>query len=196
MLIMFSHYKLMLNYSVTFASFNRGQPLAWQTKVVRRGPGCFKAGLSGMGSDCCNEAVPSKPTTLGRGIADVGQSKCSVTKCDSNRCKTCNSIMVRQNFTSNLTGKKYTVVSLNDDMDCGTTNVIYLIECNRCGIQYIGKTCQTLRSRFNNHRSKLKQLCDLYLYNHFNSDGHNIEDIRIMPIEVMLTIIVHCPLSY
>ena len=73
--------------------------------------------------------------------------------CGSNRCKTCNSIVVGDNFTSNLTGKKYKVVSPNDDMDCGTRNVIYLINCSRCGVQYIGKTCQTLRCRFNNHRS-------------------------------------------
>ena len=116
--------------------------------------------------------------------------------CGSNRCKTCNSIVVGDNFTSNLTGKKYKVVSPNDDMDCGTRNVIYLINCSRCGVQYIGKTCQTLRCRFNNHRSRLKQLCDLYLYNHFNSDGHNIQDMQIMPIEeVTLTNIDNCTLS-
>ena len=40
----------------------------------------------------------------------------------------------------------------------------------------------------NNHRNRLKQLCDLYLYNHFNSDGHNITGLNIMPIEeVVLT---------
>ena len=44
----------------------------------------------------------------------------------------------------------------------------------------VGKTTQTLRCRFNNHRNRLKQLCDLYL---FNSDGHGLEDLCIMPIE-------------
>ena len=40
----------------------------------------------------------------------------------------------------------------------------------------------------NNHRNRLKQMCDLYLYNHFNSDGHCIDDMYIMPIEeVVLT---------
>ena len=64
----------------------------------------------------------------------------------------------------------------------------YLISCGKCGLQYVGKTSQTLRSRLNNHRNRLKQLCDLYLYNHFNSDGHNIKDLNIMPIEeVVLT---------
>ena len=34
-----------------------------------------------------------------------------------------------------------------------------------------------------NHRSKLNQLTNLYLYNHFISDGHCEGDIKIMPIE-------------
>ena len=50
-------------------------------------------------------------------------------------------------------------------------------------MQYVGKTSQSLRCRFNNHRNRLKQLCDLYLYNHFHSNGHSLKDIKIMPIE-------------
>ena len=68
-------------------------------------------------------------------------------------------------------------------MNCGTKNVIYLISCRKCAVQYVGETSQTLRCRFNNHRSRLKQLCGLYLYHHFSSDGHTLDDISIMPIE-------------
>ena len=35
-------------------------------------------------------------------------------------------------------------------MNCGTKNVIYLISCKKCGVQYVGETSQTLRGRFNN----------------------------------------------
>ena len=34
-----------------------------------------------------------------------------------------------------------------------------------------------------NHRNRLKQFCGLYLYHHFNSDSHTLDDISIMPIE-------------
>ena len=68
-------------------------------------------------------------------------------------------------------------------MNCGTKNIIYLISCRKCAVQYVGETSQTLRSRFNNHRNRLKQLCSLYLYHHFNSDSHTLDDISIMPIE-------------
>ena len=64
-----------------------------------------------------------------------------------------------------------------------TKNVIYLISCRKCAVQYVGETSQTLRCRFNNHRSRLKQLCGLYLYHHFSSDSHTLDDISIMPIE-------------
>ena len=46
---------------------------------------------------------------------------------------------------------------------------------------------QTLRCRFNNHRNRLKQLCGLYLYHHFSSNGHTLDDISIMPIEEVVS---------
>ena len=61
-------------------------------------------------------------------------------------------------------------------MNCATENVIYLISC----IQYIGETSQKLRNRMNNHRNRLRNLTNLYLYQHFNSDGHSEEDHSIM----------------
>ena len=47
----------------------------------------------------------------------------------------------------------------------------------------MGETSQTLRGRFNNHRNRLKKLCGLYIYQHFNSDSHTLEDMCIAPIE-------------
>ena len=70
-------------------------------------------------------------------------------------------------------------------MDCSSKNVIYLITCRQCEIQFVGKTSQTLRNRMNNHRNRLKQLGNFYLYNHFNSDGLSLDDISIMPIEAV-----------
>ena len=47
----------------------------------------------------------------------------------------------------------------------------------------MGETSQKLRNRLNNHRSSLKRLTSLYLYHHFSSDGHSVDDIAIMSIE-------------
>ena len=84
---------------------------------------------------------------------------------------------------SNVTRKCYNVVSPSCSVNCATDNVIYLISCKKCGIQYVGETGQTLRKRLNNHRNRLRNMTNLYLYHHFNSDGHSEEDIAIMPIE-------------
>ena len=58
-----------------------------------------------------------------------------------------------------------------------------MISCTRCGVQYVGETGQKLRNRINNHKSRLRKLSALYLYQHFNSDRHTEDDISIMPIE-------------
>ena len=68
-------------------------------------------------------------------------------------------------------------------MSCETKSVIYLISCKLCGVQYIGETSQPLRKRMNNHRSRLNDLCDLYIYKHFSSDGHSLEDLCVTPLE-------------
>ena len=72
-------------------------------------------------------------------------------------------------------------------MNCGTKSDIYLISCKKCGVQYVGETSKTLRCRFSNHRNRLKQLCGLYLYHHFSSNDHTLDDISIMPIEEVVS---------
>ena len=84
---------------------------------------------------------------------------------------------------SNITRRNYSVVSYDSTMNCATENVVYLISCRKCGVQYVGETRQKLRSRFNNHRNRLKSMANLYLYKHFSSDGHTEDDMCIMPIE-------------
>ena len=115
-------------------------------------------------SVCANDATSSEPTTLGRAVADVHAhttNNCVVCDCGSVRCK---NIYQGRTFVSNVTKKRYDVVSSASSMNCATENVVYLISCTRCGVQYVGETSQKLRSRFNNHRNRLKSMANLYLY--------------------------------
>ena len=82
-------------------------------------------------------------------------------------------------FCSNTTGKKYIGKSREAVITCPTKNVIYL----EFIIPYVGETSQALRSRMNNHRQRLNQMCDLFLYQHFCANNHSKDDIAIMPIE-------------
>ena len=48
---------------------------------------------------------------------------------------------------SKTNGKEFRI---NYNLNCNTENVVYLITCRVCGIQYVGSTTTTFRSRFNN----------------------------------------------
>ena len=179
------YYFLFLSVLLPMASFSRGQLPARQTKVVDESQHPLKTGSPRCG-DLRNDVTSSKLCCKGRDVAEDFQGGACVVCCGSNRCKTCDHIFVGSTFTSNVTGKSYNVRCTGKNMNCGTKNVIYLISCRKCAVQYVGETSQTLRCRFNNHRSGLKQLCGLYLYHHFSSDGHTLDDISIMPIEVVV----------
>ena len=169
------------------ASFIKGQLPAQQTKVVDHGLGPLKAGPTCLCVPVCyHDAASSKPSSGGRDVVDIHkQTKCNcvVNVCGSKRCKTCKHVHECSTFHSNVTHKTYNIVSPSLSMNCGTENIIYLITCRKCGIQYVGETGQSLRKRLNNHRNRLKKLSCQYLYQHFNSDGHTEDDINIVPIE-------------
>ena len=111
-----------------FASFSRGQPPARHTKVVDNNL-CPKSGPTRLSVPvCANDATSSKPTTLGRDVADVHAhttNNCVVCDCGSVRCKTCKHIYQGRTFVSNVTKKRYDVVSSASSMNCATENVVY-----------------------------------------------------------------------
>ena len=95
-------------------------------------------------------------------------------------------IVVGSSFISNISSRKYFIRSSGFNIDLDSK---MLISCVKCGFQYIGKTSQTLHCRLNNHCNRIKQLCNLYLYNHFNSNRRSIDYLKIMSIEkVALTV--------
>ena len=66
-----------------------------------------------------------------------------VVRCGGSRCKTCKHLLVGNSFASNMSGKSY--ISPRGSISCGTKNVIYVISCRKCGVQYVGETSQTLK---------------------------------------------------
>ena len=68
---------------------------------------------------------------------------------------------------------------------CKTSNVIYLIQCKRCGQQYVGETGQALHCRLNNHRVDIvhHRIQEKPVAAHFNSGEHSVEDMTVMIIE-------------
>lgn len=63
-------------------------------------------------------------------------------------------------------------------------NLVYIIECNRCGNQYVGETGNALHVRLNGHRSDIKaKIVEKPVAQHFNQPGHSMNDLTIMCIE-------------
>ena len=81
-------------------------------------------------------------------LSDCPIPRLKFNKCSSTRCLTCPLAKPSQ-IISNSNSNNY--VSF-----CKAFNVIYLIRCNSCSMQYIGQTGIPLHKRINLHRSKIK----------------------------------------
>jgi len=114
------------------------------------------------------DSTPSKPTLVRRGVVAVSSchwytfiNRCYLLlwagrgsdfavdssvvgtimwsqKCDSKRCMMCRHLVEGSCFVSNTTNRSFHVLGSDAAMTCSTCNVVYLISCKRCGLQYVG----------------------------------------------------------
>jgi hypothetical protein len=108
--------------------------------------------------------------------------KCS--PCNSKRCLTCLNIMQADSFLSTNYRKSF---PLMNNCNCTSANIVYLITCTECSIQYVGETHGALRDRLNGHRSDIKTKKHTPIGIHFNSTNHSINNVQIIPIEILNT---------
>lgn len=113
------------------------------------------------------------PTTLQHTTATF------VTKCLHPLCKCCLNI----SDLSHLTILKNHTLTTTNTLTCNTSNIIYLIHCNKCYVNYVGQTKRSLKDRFNNHRSDIKHNKQTAIGLHFNLPQHNLTNLEIMPLE-------------
>ena len=123
-----------------------------------------------------NEFVGGQPDNSGGSKVAFVEKRVpyKINKCHSNHnCKLCIKFNPSHSFISSSTNRNYEIIvpSHISTINCATSNCIYLITCGNCSIQYVGETGQTLRKRFNLHRSSIrnsqkindcKTLCDHY----------------------------------
>ena len=69
--------------------------------------------------------------------------------------------------------------------NCKTSNIVYLIQCRKYKIQYVGETENPLHLRMNGYGSDYYQrLPDKPVAKHFyDTPGHMFEDVSVMIIE-------------
>lgn len=96
--------------------------------------------------------------------------------CGKARCRVCKHMQTTTVAESTNSNFKHLI---HATLDCDSSNVVYLLECGVCGIQYIGQTDTAFRMRFNNHRAHVRSLPDLPLSRHINSENHPFDSIRV-----------------
>ena len=103
-------------------------------------------------------------------------------RCEARRCKTCPILVTTDTFASSVTGERF---KLKLCASCKTTNVIYLIQCRRCGFQCVRETGQPLYSRMNSHRFNIThgRIDESPVAAHFTSKGHTEADLLVMIID-------------
>ena len=113
------------------------------------------------------------------------QLPCGSFRCGKN-CATCPYIsdgIIGYTFFS--TGETRTIKS---NLTCDTKNLIYMIQCNRCNLQYIGETKRHLKDRFNEHRHTIdnpntKSKPTTAAEQLLSSPNYTTNDMQLIPIE-------------
>ena len=84
-------------------------------------------------------------------------------------------------FKSKTTRRQY---NIRAEITCKTRNLVYLISCKRCGLQYVGETENTLHVRMNSHRSDIRmRKTKKPVAAHFCQSDHSMEDLEVRGIE-------------
>ena len=87
--------------------------------------------------------------------------------------KTCNILITDAHFTRDLTNKHY-FTRIYDDLNWKSANVVYGLECNLCGLVYVGETKGKLDKRICGHRSGIIHNVNDIVYQHFNQPDHSL----------------------
>ena len=107
--------------------------------------------------DCVKKNVPSELDKLTRECGDGKLKK--IFKCQSKRpCQLNKNFIARDSCVSSSTFRSYFCITPPGTvyLDCQARNLVYLITCRNCGLQYVGETVQTLAERFGKYRFELK----------------------------------------
>jgi len=102
--------------------------------------------------------------------------------CGKPKCSWCKRINKTTTFTSSNNGK---IFKIFHSVNCQSSWVIYIIECNICNLHYIGKSETAFNLRLNNHRNHIKKgvnSCELTEHFLHNKRTHNFDNNVIIII--------------
>jgi hypothetical protein len=77
-----------------------------------------------------------------------------ISRCSDKRCGTCHFLHTGQHFTFKGSQEPFYVKT---SMNCGTENLLYVLQCQGCLENYIGQTSGPLRARIRVHKQHINQ---------------------------------------
>lgn len=91
-----------------------------------------------------------------------------ISKCGQRGCKTCPGLHQKKCIKCTSTKKR---IAIKNRVNCNSKNLIYILQCPICKLQYVGQTKGTLQQRMTHHRNKFNDKAYLprrLLYRHFD----------------------------
>ena len=104
-----------------------------------------------------------------------------ITKCGQRGCKTCPGLHQNNVFKATTSKKR---IPIRSRLNCHSTNLINVLQCPICKMQYVGQTRGTLQQRMTHHRNKFNDKTSVprrLLYKHFNQHLGNFYP-HIIPV--------------
>ena len=103
-------------------------------------------------------------------------SLCKIFRCGSNSCQFQYKFSPQDRILSTATKRlyNYIVTPGSTYVNGHSSNVVYLITCDKCKLKYFWETCQNLNKRFNSHSSCFRNPAKYAFYKIFNSHFDNI----------------------
>ncbi len=122
---------------------------------------------------------------------DCGHGSGVIKRCGSKRCKFQNKFSPSNQVLSSVTNRKYDCIVPDGTtyLNCHSSNLVYLITCNNCSLEYVGETVQKLNERFAFHNTCILNpnkygFCRI-LASHFNKGPCKNSEYSVQIIEKM-----------
>ena len=86
-------------------------------------------------------------------------------------CQSCKQLIETRTFSSQITKETH---DIRHNLDCKSSKVIYLLDCQKFGAQYVGKSETPFNIRLNNHRKDVNNTeATLSVSKHFREANHS-----------------------
>ena len=102
------------------------------------------------------------------------------TRCNK-MCATCMIHLTEgDTFRSHVTGENF---HMRHSFSCHSANIIYLLECDKSHVQYVGATMTSFKTRVYQHRSNINLNKGTWVTKHFNVPGNSLFNVKGKVIE-------------